>query len=169
MTGRPAICFFIFFLALCGCARSISKDTMAKVDTEKTFSVVMQNPQAYIGSTVLWGGVIESIRREAGETKIIVSQAPLDLRGYPRNDASDREFIAHTPRTLDPQTFRQGSEITLVGEIDALEESSFGGGDNFPVVRIIEIHTWTRTWGRFSISRDWEINQTGRFIEPGVR
>ncbi len=169
MTGRPAICFFIFFLALCGCARSISKDTMAKVDTEKTFSVVMQNPQAYIGSTVLWGGVIENIQQGPGETKLIVSQAPLNPNGYPRTEAADREFLAHTSRPLDPQIFHRGSEITLVGEIDALEKSRFGGDDTFPVLRIIEIHAWARNWGRYPITRGWEINQSGRFLEPGVR
>ncbi len=170
MTGRPAIWFFMFvFIGILGCASSISKEVMEKVDMEKTFPAVMENPQASIGSTVLWGGVIENIRQDAGETKIIVSQAPLDARGYPRNDTADREFIAHTSRTLDTQTFRRGSKITLVGEIDGMEKSRFGGDEAFPVVRIIEIHAWKRDWDRFSISRGWEINQTGRFIEPGVR
>ncbi len=170
MSRRLSIWLCIFFFAgLSGCAHSISKDLMAKVDKEKTFSAVMENPEAYIGSTVLWGGVIEKIQQGPGETKLTVSQAPLNLRGHPRTEAADREFIAHTSRALDPQIFHRGTEVTLVGEIDALEKSRFGGEETFPVVRIIDIHPWTNTWGRFPITREWEINQSGRFIEPGVR
>jgi outer membrane lipoprotein len=170
LTRRPSLWLCIFFLAgLSGCAHSISENAMAKVDREKTFSAVMKNPEAYIGSRVLWGGVVENIQQEPGETKLIVSQAPLNQGGYPQTEAADREFVAHTSRPLDPQFFHRGSEITLVGEIDALEKSRLGGDDTFPVVRIIEIHAWTWSRERFPITRNWEINQSGRFIGPGVR
>ena len=80
--GRWASLFlWIFFLAgLSGCAHPISKGVMATVDKDRTFSAVMQDPEANVGSTVLWGGVIDKVSHETGETKLIVSQAPLNSR-----------------------------------------------------------------------------------------
>jgi starvation-inducible outer membrane lipoprotein len=153
----------IFFLAgLAGCMHSISKGVMATVDKDRTFSAVIQDPEANVGSTVLWGGVIEKVFHESGETKLIVSQAPLNSKGYPQTEATDREFVAHTPQFLDPQTFHNGMKVTIAGEIDGVEEKELGPEkDPRPMVRVIEIHAWTENrwgWGSFRISRGWELN-----------
>ena len=173
--GRWASLFlWIFFLAgLSGCAHPISKGVMATVDKDRTFSAVMQDPEANVGSTVLWGGVIDKVSHETGETKLIVSQAPLNSKGYPQTDASDREFVAHTPRSLDPQIYHDGMKVTLVGEIDGVEEKEIGPEeDPRPMVRVIEIHAWTeRTWGwgSFPIARGWEFNQYGPSVQRLTR
>ena len=161
---------FIFFLAgLSGCMHPISKGVRATVDKDRTFSAVIQDPEANVGSTVLWGGVIEKVFQEFGETKLIVSQAPLNSKGYPQTEATDREFVAHTPQSLDPQTFHNGMKVTIAGEIDGVEGKELGPeGDPRPIVRVIEIHAWTESrwgWGSFRISRGWELNMNAPSVQ----
>jgi outer membrane lipoprotein len=174
-SGRWALIWLgIFFLvALSGCMHPISKGVMSTVDKDRTFSAVIQNPDAHVGSTVLWGGVIEKVFHEPGETKLIVSQAPLNSKGYPQTDATDREFVAHTPQSLDPQIFHDGMKVTIAGEIDGVEEIKLGPKeDPRPMVRVIEIHAWTESrwgWGSFRISRGWEINQYAPSVQGWTR
>ena len=173
--GRWALLWlWIFLLAgLSGCVHPISKDVMATVDKDRTFSAVTQHPKAYIGSTILWGGVIEKILHESGETKLIVSQAPLNSKGYPQTDDTYGEFVAHTPWSLDPEIFRSEMKITLAGEIDEVEEKELGPEEYpRPLVRVIEIHAWTeRTWGLVSFlrARGWEFNQYGPSVQRFTR
>ncbi len=173
--GRWAsLWLWIFFLAgLSGCMHPISRGVMATVDKDRTFSAVTQDPEANIGSTVLWGGIIGKVLHEPGETKLIVSQAPLNSKGYPQTEATDREFVAHTPQSLDPQIFRIGMKVTIAGEIDGVEEKELGPEeDPCPVVRVIEIHAWAERrwkWGSFPIARGWEFNQYGPSAQGIVR
>ena len=159
---------WIFFLVgLSGCMHPISKSIMATLDQDRTFSAVMRDPGASIGSTVLWGGVIEDVLHEPEETKLIVSQAPLNWKGYPQTDEIRGEFVAYTYRSLDPQTFYSGIKVTIAGEIDGVEEKEVGSEEvPCPVVRVIQIHAWPERnwgwgWGSFSIARGWEFNQYG--------
>jgi starvation-inducible outer membrane lipoprotein len=164
----------IFFLAgLSGCMHPISKSIRATVDQDRTFSAVIQDPEASIGSTVLWGGVIEDVLHEPEETKLIVSQAPLNWKGYPQTDATGGEFVVHTHRSLDPRTFHSGVKVTIAGEIDGVEEKELESEEvPCPVVRVIQIHAWTERswgWGSFSIGRGWEFNQYGPSVQGMAR
>jgi len=61
MEMRNRAFWFLFcslFLLLPGCAHVISKDIRAEVDFIVSFPQVLQDPDAYKGKTVLWGGEI---------------------------------------------------------------------------------------------------------------
>ena len=166
MGSRP----WIFLVAgLFGCVQSFSPIVLDTVEKDRTFSVVIQSPKAFIGSIVLWGGVIEKVLQGPEGTKLVVLQTPLNQRGYPQTDTSEGEFIAHTPRSLDPGIFQSGTKITLAGEIDGVEEKDFGPEEYpRPLVRVIEIHAWTEIiWGIFPISRKgWEVDELGPGPSP---
>lgn len=161
---------WIFLVAgLFGCVQSFSPIVSNTVDKDRTFSVVIQNPKAYIGSIVLWGGVIDKVLHGSEETKLIMIQAPLNSKGYPQTSDTEGEFVAHTPRSLDPAIFQRGTKITLAGEIDGVEEKEFGPEEYpRPLVRVIEIHAWTeRIWGVFPVTRKgWEIDELGPGPSP---
>jgi len=166
MGSRSSI---FLFTGLFGCVQSFSPIVMDTVEKDRTFSVVIQSPQAFIGSIVLWGGVIEKVLPGPEGTKLIVIQTPLNKRGYPQTNTSEGEFIAHTPRSLDPEIFQSGTKITLAGEIDGVEEKEFGPEEYpLPLVRVIEIHAWTEIkWGIFPISRKgWEVDELGPGPSP---
>ena len=166
-TPTPIWICIALFAGLSACAYPISKEVMWKVDKKRTYSEVMKNPEEYIGTTVLWGGVIEQARVTPGRTRLIVNEASLNSRGYPQLEANDRDFVALTSRALDPQLFRAGRKVTLVGEIESLDINEFGGeNDIFPVLRIVEIHVWAMSVGRLPISKGWEFNQFAPPPEP---
>ena len=160
--GRWAsLWLWIFFLAgPYGCMHPISKDVRMAVDKDQTFSEIIQDPEAYINSTVLWGGVIEKAIHGPDGTELIVRQAPIDSKGYPRTDISEGEFMVHTLRHLNPEIFLRGTKVTIAGEIYGVAERKLGPvGYPCPMVRVIEIHAWTKRWGSFPIARGWQVDQ----------
>ncbi len=137
---------WIFALAiLAGCVHPISKDVMSTVNQGLTYAVVIENPKAFIGSTVRWGGVIEEIVFGSIETRIVVSQAPLNEKGYPQTDVIGGEFIVQTSQTLSSLEYRKGLIITVAGDISAVEEKEIGATKYLrPVVLAVEIYPWDR-------------------------
>jgi starvation-inducible outer membrane lipoprotein len=168
--GRWAtFCLWIFFLAgLSGCIHPVSKNVMETVNQDLAFSMVIQNPKAYMSSIVLWGGVIENAGHGPEGTKLIVIQTPLDAHGYPQTNTSEGEFIAHTPKSLDLQVFQSGTKVTIAGEIDGVDEKEHGPMEYpRPLVRVIEIHAWIeRLLGIFQLTKGWKIDQSGPFPSP---
>ncbi len=102
-----------------GCAHVISKDLRNKSDSSLTLAQVRQNPEAFKGKWVIWGGeIIETINQKEGTTLIEVFQRPLGWRGEPKNTTySEGRFLVLADNYLDPYVFRQGKKITVAGEI----------------------------------------------------
>ncbi len=155
-------------LMLLGCAHPISQATRDLVKSDLTFLTVMENPRRYIGSVVLWGGSVE--KTLAGtETTLLINQMPLDSRGYPNDETTQGEFIAHTPQSLNLEVYQKGIKVTMAGEIDGVEEENLGPMKYpRPRIRIMEIHPWgERVWGIFPLNRrGWEVDNTGPFPSP---
>lgn len=159
---------FFFCLMLLGCAHPFSQKTRDLVDKDLTFSTVMQNPRTYIGSVVLWGGSVEKSLAGA-ETTLVINQMPLDPRGYPNDESTQGEFIAHTLQSLNLEVYQKGIKVTVAGEIDGVEEENRGALKyTRPKIRIMEIHPWAeRVWGIFPLNRrGWEVDNTGPFPSP---
>jgi outer membrane lipoprotein len=168
--GRPSsIWLWVLFLAgLSGCMQSMSSDVMMKVNQDQTFTEVIKDPEAHIGSTVLWGGVIKEIQHGPGEITFIVAQVPLNSSGHPKNETPEGEFVVHTLKPLDPKVFHPGMKVTLAGEIEAVEVKGSGREDDpLPVLRVIEIHAWAeKKRGTLPLFGGWEINQYLPSIRP---
>jgi len=61
------VCLIVFS----GCAHVISKDIRDKAEPSLTFEKVLQNPIAYKGKTVVWGGeIVETLNQKNGTTEI---------------------------------------------------------------------------------------------------
>jgi outer membrane lipoprotein len=154
--------WLLFLGGLIGCAQSFSPIILATAEKRLTFEVVVQNPKAYINSVVLWGGVIRKTVYEKQGIHLIVTQAPLDSKGYPEDRTSGGEFIAQSPRYLDPQTYREGMKVTLVGVLSGVEEKESGPAEYpVPVVKVMEIRAWAKgIWGIFPLTRrGWEVDE----------
>ncbi|NIR17244.1 MAG: hypothetical protein GWN86_26345, partial [Desulfobacterales bacterium] len=61
-----------------GCAPVISKDIRDQVARDLSFKEVLQDPEAYKGKMVLWGGVIIKAENQKEGTLIEVLQKPTD-------------------------------------------------------------------------------------------
>jgi len=136
---------FLFALLLSGCAHVISKDLRAKADVSLTLSQVRQDPEAYKGKMVLWGGeIIETLNLRDTTTQIEVYQKPLGWRGEPRGVlTSEGRFLVLTDQSLDPYLFRSGRRITVAGEILGAKIKQLGEMDyRYPLLASKQIHLW---------------------------
>ena len=139
--------FLLLFLMvlLSGCAHVISQNLRDQTDPSLTFTEVFQNPTAYKGKTVVWGGeIIETVNQKEGETLIEVFQRPLTWRGEPQETlASEGRFLILADKYLDPYLYRKGKKITVAGEILGEERKPLGNMDyRYPLVLSKQIHLW---------------------------
>lgn len=134
-------CFFL----LSGCAHVISKDIRDKVDPSLTFEKVIQNPIAYKGKTVVWGGeIVETLNQKNGTTEIEVVQIPLDSSDAPKiSNTSEGRFLILVNKYLDPYLYRKGRRITVAGEILGEKIQPLGEMDyRYPVISSKQIYLW---------------------------
>jgi outer membrane lipoprotein len=135
----------ILLFLLSGCAHVISKDLRTKSDPHLTVSQVRQNPDAFKGKWVVWGGeIIETVNQKDGDTQIEVFQKPLGWRGEPNETvASEGRFLILADKYLDPYTFRRGKRITVAGEILGEKIKPLGKMEyRYPLLSGKQIYLW---------------------------
>jgi outer membrane lipoprotein len=142
--GFLLLAFLLLIVA--GCAYPISQQYRKEVRPDLTFSMVLQNPDAYIGSIVIWGGSIIETRNSPGETEIIVLETPLGYEERPKAPEFSRgRFIVKTMTFLDPAIYRPERWITVAGEVVGKETRPLGKAQyTYPVLKAKEIHLWRR-------------------------
>jgi outer membrane lipoprotein len=142
---RPS--FFIFgvllIILLQGCL-PISKQLRAQAERTLTFHQVFQNPDAYKGKIVIWGGdVVETINQKDGTTLIVVLQRPLDWTEEPEFNRSEGRFIIFVQGYVDPYVFRRGRRITVAGEIEGKKVMHLGELEYpYPLLLSKQIYLW---------------------------
>lgn len=143
--AAPGALAMIVLLFAGSCAYPIAKQLRAQAQKENlTFARVLENPEAFKGGIVLWGGkIIETKNHEQG-SELIMLQTPLDFWGMPKAArTSQGRFIIQSSRFFDPQIYTADKKITLAGEVLGAQERALGKTTyTYPVVRIREIHFW---------------------------
>ena len=129
---------------LSGCAHVISKEIRKKVDSSLTFEEVIQNPLAYKGKTVIWGGEVVKTLNQNVTTEIEVVQIPLDSTEAPKiSNTSEGRFLILVNKYLDPYLYRKGRRITVAGEILGEKIQPLGEMDyRYPLILSKQIHLW---------------------------
>jgi outer membrane lipoprotein len=138
--------FGLLLLLLSGCAYPISKELRQEAKESPTFPMILQNPTAYTGSVVIWGGsIIQTLNTNEG-TSILVLETPLGYEEMPEGTRySEGRFIARTPKYLDPEVYRPRRRITVAGEVIGREVRPLGDIQYvYPVIMIKEIHLWRK-------------------------
>jgi outer membrane lipoprotein len=129
-----------------GCAHVISKDLRNQVDSSLTFEKVFQNPMAYKGKTVVWGGeIVDTLNQKNGTSEIEVFQIPLDSwTDAPKaSNVSEGRFLIKVNKYLDPYLYHEGMRITVGGEISGEQIKPLGEIDyRYPVVSSKQIYLW---------------------------
>ncbi len=143
--GRILKMGFVFLLAtLVGCSYPMSKEVRQEARLDLTFPQALENPAAYKGSTVIWGGsIIQTINRADG-TDIIVLETPLESQERPQGERySQGRFIVRSPKFLDPEIYKNGRKITVAGDIIGQDSRPLGQIQyNYPVVEAKELYLW---------------------------
>ena len=135
---------FVFMLLAAGCRPKIAKDLKAKIDTRIQFKQVIQNPELFLGKTVLWGGVIIHTKNTKEGTLIEILQKPTDSQSRPKAvDISEGRFLALYDGYLDSAIYAQGREVTIAGVIEGKKVLQLGEIEyTYPLVSVKDIHLW---------------------------
>ncbi len=141
----------VLFL-MSSCASPISKRYRQEVSPNVTFPMVLQEPNTYKGSIIVWGGVIvKNVILKKG-SELFILETPLGARQRPMGiDYARGRFIAISSPYLDPMVYHKGRRVTLAGQV-AGERKIVGRKSKhsyiYPVVMIKEIHLWEkrRAW-----------------------
>jgi outer membrane lipoprotein len=136
----------IVFILVSACATSpIAKQYLQEAKEDNLlFPMALRNPDAHIGSTVVWGGrVIETKNLKKGshivvlETSLARDTRPIDPR------YSKGRFIAISSDFLDPELYTKSREVTIAGVITGKKKMPIGGTVyTYPVVTIKQIYIW---------------------------
>jgi len=127
-----------------GCVTVISEQSRKLVDTNDSFKIIKQSPDAYIGKHVMLGGRIANVKNSAEGAQLEIVQFDLSSRGYPEDTfISYGRFLALNSSYMDPLVYRRGMLITLVGEIKGKKTMRLDDIDyTYPVLTMREWHIW---------------------------
>jgi outer membrane lipoprotein len=128
-----------------GCtAYPISKQYREEAQMNVTVPMVRENPSAYKGAVVIWGGfVLNDVNDSSGSTLTIL-ETPLDYQYYPKSRSLSRgRFIAVTKQFLDPVIFTKGKRVTMAATVEGVETRKLGKGTyEYPIVNIQQLRYW---------------------------
>lgn len=129
-------------LLLGGCA-SVPK-TISTPVVGPDVREVRANPDANIGKTVRWGGTISDVENLENRTVITVVARRLTSRGEPEGDtAAIGRFKAEVNRFLEPEEYKPGRRITVVGRVSAIRQDRIDQYVyNYPVVEVQSLYVW---------------------------
>ncbi len=133
------------------------------------FSQVIQNPEAYTGKIVIWGGLIIETSNPPDGGEILVLQTPLDSGEYPDTKSTYGQFIAKTSTFVDPVIYEKGRKVTLAGEIIGKRVKALGVMKyTYPVVGIKELFLWSkkRVWWQPPSYYGWKWELYEPYLSP---
>lgn len=133
-----------FLLFLSGCATGISGKALSEVTYRGTFQALQATPHVYVGQTALLGGKIIETRAASNAYEIVVLQLPLAGGNHPIDtDRSEGRFLIRSGQLLDPEIYRSGEMLTVVGRMIDSETRPIGNFDYvYPILEPIEIKLW---------------------------
>jgi outer membrane lipoprotein len=157
MTRRiQSYSLLLLFGFVLGCA-SISPELRENADSSLPLKEVQENPDAYKGKIVLWGGhIIQALPQKDGTTLIEVLKWPLGWWDEPRETvAFHGRFLILLKGQVDPSVYKKGKRITVAGEIkgeiqgnkiNELSDPTY----RYPVILSQELHVWEHNPYRYS-------------------
>jgi outer membrane lipoprotein len=133
----------VVFVLLAGCASTPEFDT-AEVDASLTPQSVIAEPAASQGKVALWGGTILDTRNLQDKTRIEMLAYPLDGSNQPRLESKPLgRFIIEHAGFLEPTTYAQGRQLTVLGSVTGTESGQVGEtGYSYPVISDRQLHLW---------------------------
>jgi outer membrane lipoprotein len=97
-----------------------------------------------LAGPVRWGGEIINVEPRADQTCFEILARALDSAARPvSRDPSDGRFIACRNGFYDPEEFKKGRDITIVGQLNGTEKGKVGDFDyTYPRVAADTIYLW---------------------------
>ncbi len=143
LVAAASLCL-VFSLA--ACAGGISPQARSQVTYRGHFNQLQQSPDAHVGEIVLLGGRVLGTSANSLFSEIGVLHMPLDWNERPvDSDSSAGRFLIRSEGFLDPEIYKKGELVSVVGQLSGSEERLVGSYDyRYPIIRAIEIRRWPR-------------------------
>ncbi len=143
MHMRYTFSVLMFLVLLTGCASTPEFDT-TQVDQALTPQSVIAEPESSRGKTMLWGGTILDTRNLKEITQIEILAYPLNANYRPQLENKPLgRFIINHQGYLEPTTFAQGRQLTVLGKISGSQSGKVGDSVyTYPVVTGEQLHLW---------------------------
>lgn len=141
---QPYILLFSgLLILLSGCTSQPTFNTQ-QVTLKLSPQQLLENPSAYYGKTVLWGGTILQTHNLTKHTQIEILAYPLSSYQRPLTDQTPQgRFLVHHKGYLEPAVYTQGRLFTVMGKLYKTESGQVGEHSyNYPVIQSEQIHLW---------------------------
>ena len=135
----------VLVLAACGgCAANPAASLSQAIVDDVSLTQARGAADAYMGSTVRWGGVVTDVENKADKTWVfLVGRALHDDQEPITDGASEGRFIASFNGFVDPLIYKSGRPLTVVGSIEGSAVRAIGEYDyRFPVVAVRDSYLW---------------------------
>jgi outer membrane lipoprotein len=140
----------LFLIVLLGACASGPDFRTGAVDRALTPRGVAAEPEAAMGRTVLWGGVILDTTNLKNSTLIEVLAYPLDSKEWPLRDSDPLgRFLLLQDGFLEPATYAEGRLVSTVGTVTGTRAGRIGASDYaYPIISSEQLYLWPRDSAR---------------------
>jgi outer membrane lipoprotein len=135
----------VLVLMVCGgCAANPASSISQAIVDDVSLTQARSAADAYIGSTVRWGGVVTEVENKADKTWVFLVGRALGDDEKPITDSvSEGRFVASFSGFVDPLVYKSGRPLTVVGSIESSTVRAIGEFDyRFPVVAVRDSYLW---------------------------
>jgi len=97
-----------------------------------------------VGSQVRWGGILIATNPEPEQTCFEILGKTLEESARPiESEESQGRFIACKPGFQDPEIFKSGRDVTIIGRINRFEPRNIGEYEyRYPIVDAQVVYLW---------------------------
>ena len=142
--------------ALSSCA-VMSNQIRQEAQPAIPFKDLLQNPNAYIGKTVILGGYILDTMNVPNETLITVLETPLSYNEEPKSkDYSQGRFIIAYKGFLDPAVYKKDRMITVGGTFVGIVMKDVEKAPHaFPKIESRQLYLWPEYQYNYGVAPYW--------------
>ncbi len=135
--------FILLFLTLNACG-PMAREMRNPPSRGPNYPSVAENPSAYTGANVVWGGTILETRAIPGGSELVIEQTPLKFEERPNPNVSRGMFLAKTKEKISPEEYGKGRLVSVAGVIVGEERRTFRAEEYvYPVVKVRDMYVWS--------------------------
>jgi outer membrane lipoprotein len=139
----------LIFVSACNRYNVIPENLEKQVNRTISFDQLKESPSTYKGNILVLGGEVISAKRLEDRTRVEVLQLPLneDYIPIPKRGESNGRFLAFDrgKEILDPAILKEGTPVTIVGEVVGGTPGSIGESKyEYPTLNIKDLTVWDK-------------------------
>ncbi len=160
-------CGILVLSAGCAMYQVVPKHLEGDIRKDVTWEQVAQNPSAYEGTTVIWGGKVLDVSHASGHTQVELQYLPLDEFFHPVITSSTGRYSAVDGQQEMKNTgaLQKDTLVTIIGQVrDRTTGAGDGLRDRSPTLVVRDMTAWQRELGLKSYAPGSPLIGTRPFV-----